>query len=640
MRTKTIALSSFCIIIFFFITTLALILTELKTFSIILSSVALIFTIAAAYFTNSKIVADEAKMIQILKDSEEKNDFLNKIPAPVIVIDKLFQIRFINSIAAQVLKMSPEQCIGQKCYNLFKTPHCNTPECRVARAMNLDSIFTGDTFANLSTGQLPIRYSGAPLKDEKGNIIGGIEYVLDISKELEITKNLTGLTNSILEGKLNERAKEEQFEGNYRQIVEGINKILCAIITPLKTTAMFVESISKGDIPEKIQGDYKGEFKDIISNLNLLIDSMNQVIFAAESLANGDITVTITPRSDKDTLMINLNLLINSMKQIVQTAQSLANGDLTVTITPRSDKDILMLSLDTMLKDFNQIIGNVLSIAEQVSSGSQTLSSTAQELSGSTNTQASSTEEIAASMEEMNANIEQNASNAKTTENIAINASEEAVKGGDAVNKTVTAMKEIADKISIISEITRQTNMLALNAAIEAARAGEHGKGFAVVADAVRKLAERSQAAATSINELSNSSIKIAEEAGSMLQKIVPNIRKTAELVQEISAASNEQKTGGIQVNKAIQQLDQIVQQNAAVAEEMSSTAEELSAQAEYLKDAVSFFKIVKENKPKNRPEENKPKKRQVEKSKKEMLIEMDRKTPKGDFLDKDFEHY
>ncbi|MBF0117216.1 MAG: PAS domain-containing protein [Desulfobacterales bacterium] len=600
VRIQTVIILLFSVIILFLGSILLSIVYEFKTASIAITLIAFMFNILFAYLIIRSV---NNKIRSLTADAEEKVDFLNKIPTPVMVVDKQFQVRFVNSTVAQVLKMSPEQCIGQKCYNLFKTPHCNTPECRVGRAMNLDNVFIGDTFANLPIGQLPIRYSGAPLKDINGNINGAIEYVLDISKEMEITKNLSELTNSILAGKLDDRAKEEMFEGNYRQIVEGVNKILSAVITPLKTAAIFVERISKGDIPDKIQGDYKGEFKDIISNLNLLIDSMNQ---------------------------------------IVHTAQSLANGDITVTITPRSDKDSLMIALSTMIKDFNQIIGNVLSIAEQVSSGSQTLSSTAQELSSSTNTQASSAEEIAASMEEMNANIEQNASNAKATENIAISTSEEAVKGGAAVDKTVTAMKEIADKISIISEITRQTNMLALNAAIEAARAGEHGKGFAVVADAVRKLAERSQAAAASINELSNSSIKIAEEAGSMLQKIVPNIRRTAELVQEISAASNEQKTGGIQVNKAIQQLDQIVQQNAAVAEEMSSTSEELAAQAEYLKDAVSFFKIVKEDKRTDRFEREETSKVHFkkEKSKKEMLLTMDAKTQKRDFLDKDFEKY
>jgi methyl-accepting chemotaxis protein len=206
--------------------------------------------------------------------------------------------------------------------------------------------------------------------------------------------------------------------------------------------------------------------------------------------------------------------------------------------------------------------------------------------------QAGSVEEVSASMEEMVSNIQQNADNAQQTERIALKAAEDAREGGRAVTDTVAAMKEIASRITIIEEIARQTNLLALNAAIEAARAGEHGKGFAVVASEVRKLAERSQAAAGEISKLSGSSVRIAEAAGEMLAKLVPDIQRTAELVQEINGSSKEQNEGAGQVNKAIQQLDQVVQQNASVAEEMASTAEELSSQSEHLQGIIQFFKV------------------------------------------------
>lgn len=221
------------------------------------------------------------------------------------------------------------------------------------------------------------------------------------------------------------------------------------------------------------------------------------------------------------------------------------------------------------------------------------MSATSEEMSQGASEQAAAAEEASSSIEQMTANIRQNADNAMETEKIATQASGDARVGGDAVNQTVSAMKEIADKIMIIEEIARQTNLLALNAAIEAARAGEHGKGFAVVAAEVRKLAERSQKAAGEINELSTSSVEVAEQAGIVLNSLVPNIQKTAELVQEISASSREQDAGADQISKSIQQLDAVIQQNASASEEMASTSEELSSQSDQLAEMISFFKVA-----------------------------------------------
>jgi methyl-accepting chemotaxis protein len=195
-------------------------------------------------------------------------------------------------------------------------------------------------------------------------------------------------------------------------------------------------------------------------------------------------------------------------------------------------------------------------------------------------------------MEQMAANISQNADNALQTETLAIEAARDAEESGRAVAETVTAMQEIAQKISIIEDIARQTRLLSLNATIEAAKAAEHGKGFAVVASEVRELAERSQSAAEEINLLASTSVSIAERAGEMLVKLVPNIQKTAELVQEISAACKEQNSGAEQINQAIQQLDQVIQQNSSIAEEMAATAEELALQAEHLQATIEFFLV------------------------------------------------
>jgi methyl-accepting chemotaxis protein len=272
----------------------------------------------------------------------------------------------------------------------------------------------------------------------------------------------------------------------------------------------------------------------------------------------------------------------------------ITSGDLRVSIDVKSGEEIgqLLQVMKGMVDKLRSVVADVKGASDNVATGSHELSSSAQQLSQGTTEQAASVEEASSSMEEMMATIKQNSDNASQTEKIAHKSADEAIESGKAVTETVGAMKEIASKISIIEEIARQTNLLALNAAIEAARAGEHGKGFAVVAFEVRKLAERSQIAAAEIANLSVSSVEMAEHAGQMLAMLVPDIRKTADLVQEISTASREQTTGANQISIAIQQLNQVIQQNAGAAEEIASTAEELSSQADQLQGTISFFKI------------------------------------------------
>ncbi|OFX21211.1 MAG: hypothetical protein A2033_04930 [Bacteroidetes bacterium GWA2_31_9] len=308
-------------------------------------------------------------------------------------------------------------------------------------------------------------------------------------------------------------------------------------------------------------------------------------------------------------LIITLGIT-SPLNKGVKFAESIAAGDLTATIDVNQKDEFGKLadSLKNMVEKLREVVESVISGANNIASASEEISSSSQEVSQGASEQASSAEEISSSMEEMTSNIQQNTDNSQQTEKISAKAAEDIIEGSSNVNQTVEAMKKIADKVTIISDIAFQTNILALNAAVEAARAGEHGRGFAVVAAEVRKLAERSQIAANEINVLSKSSVDIAIKSGTLLNSIVPDIQKTSKLVQEITAASIEQNSGAEQINSAINQLNQVTQQNAAASEEMATSSEELASQAEQLKDIISFFKIDAKSKVFTAKKENKVK--------------------------------
>ena len=379
--------------------------------------------------------------------------------------------------------------------------------------------------------------------------------------------------------------------------------------------ANHVERISKGDIPPVITKNYNGDFNDIKNNLNMLIESNNE---------------------------------------IAEKARLIADGDLTVELNKRSDNDSLIESLSTMIKSIAVTISDFSNAAENISSSSQQMSSTAQMMSQGATEQASSAEEVSSSMEEMSANIQQNTENAQQTQKISQKAAEGIKKINAASDQVVKYMEEIAEKVSIIGDIARNTNILALNAAVEAARAGEHGRGFAVVASEVRKLAERSQAAAVEIDALTQTSVAATEESSKLLTEIVPEIENTSKLVQEIATASLEQNAGADQVNNAIQQLNQITQQNAAASEEVATSSEELSGQADQLLEKIGYFKLPDElkysfeTKPKpsvvtrekifTKPEDEEKKK--VSKKSKSLKTGFNFNLDKGDTIDNEYEKF
>jgi methyl-accepting chemotaxis protein len=384
------------------------------------------------------------------------------------------------------------------------------------------------------------------------------------------------------------------------------------IMTTLQTSDDYVNDAKVDEALNLYKNKVEPEIKVIGKELGELLDSIDEkskalladkesaystlkyslILLAIFLIIIGFIATFLTIR--------NLTRLIGGEpEEVYEMADRIAKGDLTFEITEEDrQKKGIYGAMIRMSDELITVISSVIKSSDNIASASNEMSSSAQQMSNGSTEQASSVEEISSSMEEMVANIQQNTNNSKQTEKIAKKAAKEIEEGNESVNKTVSSMITIADKISIIEEISRQTNLLALNAAVEAARAGEHGRGFAVVAAEVRKLAEKSQEAATEINEVSSKSVEIAKKSGELLHEVVPNIQKTSELVQEITAASIEQNSGANQVNNAIQQLNQVVQSNAATAEEMAASAEELNTQSDFLKQSVSFFKIkdIKQN--------------------------------------------
>jgi len=568
--------------------------------------------------------------------------YLNEMPAPVMVMDTERRILYINQAGASLADKQPEELIWSECNLLFNTDDCEGGHCACQQAMKEDRKVTLETTAHIGTKDYEIQYTGMPIKDETGEIVGVMEMVVDQTdikraaklaakqadfQAVEVDKLVKNL-EKLAAGDMNVDIQWEEGDEDTRALAETFNQInqyldmsVGAIRKLISDVGAMTDATLRGDL--NYRGDasaHGGSYGEILTGLNKTIDAIVEPISNAMetlmAMQQGDLSRRMAGDYQgqyammKEAMNDTIENLRSYIQDITRVLKEISGGnlDLAIDLDYKGDFSEIKDSLSQIIGSLSQVMGDIGEAADQVASGSRQVSDGSQALSQGSTEQASSIQELTASIAEVASQTKQNAVNAGQASQLASTARESAEKGNDQMKGMLSSMEAINESsaniskiIKVIDDIAFQTNILALNAAVEAARAGQHGKGFAVVAEEVRNLAARSAAAARETTDLIEGSIRkvqdgtrIANDTASALEEIVVGVEKAAALVEGIAEASNEQASGIAQINKGIEQVSQVVQNNSATAEESAAASEELSSQAELLKEMVSRFKVNK----------------------------------------------